>query len=143
MQLTYRGVNYETPAIPTVDTTPQGLSGKYRGLDYRFRRSQPAYVMPPNVSLTYRGVTFNPTPTAAVPEAVPGVQPTVSVQDLARNQLLRQTQAIKKRQQSLLVRLAEEIGLSGEQVSHYAGRIQGKVVANARQSYPRWGGAIS
>ena len=143
MKLTYRGVSYETPEIPTVDTTPLGLSGKYRGLDYRFRRSQPAYVIPPNVTLTYRGVAFNPTPTEEVPETVQRVQPRLSVQARARNQLLRQTQAIKKRQQSLLVRLAEEIGLPGKQVSNYAGRIQGKVAANARESYARLGVAMS
>ncbi|BFM38639.1 DUF4278 domain-containing protein [Synechocystis sp. LKSZ1] len=143
MKLTYRGVSYETPEVPTVDATPLGLSGKYRGLDYRFRRSQPAYVIPPHVTLTYRGVAFNPTRPEDVQATVQPVQPTVSVQDLARNRLLRQTQVIKKRQQSLLVRLAEEIGLSGEQVSHYAGRIQGKVAANARESYARLGVAMS
>jgi hypothetical protein len=143
MKLTYRGVSYETPEVPTADATPLGLSGKYRGLDYRFRRSQPAYVIPPNVTLTYRGVAFNPTRPEDLPETVQQAQPSPSVQERARNQLLRQTQAIKKRQQSLLIRLAEEIGLPGKQVSNYAGRIQGKVAANARASYARLGVAMS
>jgi hypothetical protein len=114
MQLTYRGLtyNYRPPQVEK----PQelGLTGSYRGLDYRFRRTGTQNVMQPNVNLTYRGVAFNPANPvikAALGTIAPGeTLPQVSFQERVRARFYQKNQAIKKRQQSLLLRLAAEIG---------------------------------
>ena len=79
-------------------------------MDYRFRRTGTKNVIQPNVNLTYRGVAFNPSqavaPTeTAIASSVEAV-PQVSFQERVRARLHQKTQAIKKRQQSLLLRLA-------------------------------------
>jgi len=113
MQLTYRGLTYNYRP-PQVEETPAlGLAGSYRGLDHRFRRTGTQNVIQPNVNLTYRGVAFNPAQPLTVP--APAIAPTVeavpqvSFQERVRTRLSQKTQAIKKRQQSLLLRLASEI----------------------------------
>lgn len=149
MQLSYRGVKYDYNP-PKVETEVLGLAGSYRGLDYRFRRTTAKNVIQPNVNLTYRGVSFNPaqdlqpelyTANKKVEVAIAPSQ--ISFQDRVRARLHSKTQAIKKRQQSLLVRLAEEIGLSGDQAVNSAVRIQGKVLANFRSDYASQGVAMS
>ncbi|AGF50683.1 sll1515 [Synechocystis sp. PCC 6803] len=149
MQLSYRGVKYDYNP-PKVETEVLGLAGSYRGLDYRFRRTTTKNVIQPNVNLTYRGVSFNPAQdlqpelyTANKKVEVAAAPSQISFQDRVRARLHSKTQAIKKRQQSLLVRLAEEIGLSGDQAVNSAVRIQGKVLANFRSDYASQGVAMS
>jgi hypothetical protein len=147
MQLTYRGLTYDYRPPQVEKPQELGLTGSYRGLDYRFRRTAAKNVIQPNVNLTYRGVTFNPanpvTPTDTAIAPVVEVAPQVSFQERMRARLYQQTQAIKKRQQSLLLRLASEVGLDGEQASHHEGTIQGKVPANFRVDYASPGVAMS
>jgi hypothetical protein len=149
MQLSYRGVKYDYNP-PKVETEVLGLAGSYRGLDYRFRRTTAKNVIQPNVNLTYRGVSFNPARdlqpelyTANKKVEVTAAPSQISFQDRVRARLHSKTQAIKKRQQSLLVRLAEEIGLNSDQAVSGAVRIQGKVLANFRSDYASQGVAMS
>jgi hypothetical protein len=58
----------------------------------------------------------------------------MSTQEKARALMVRHYQLIKNRQQSLLERTGEELGLAGE-VSHYWNPIQGKIDFNARTTY--------
>ncbi|AIE75258.1 MULTISPECIES: DUF4278 domain-containing protein [unclassified Synechocystis] len=151
MQLSYRGVKYDYNP-PKIETEVLGLAGSYRGLDYRFRRTTAKNVIQPSVNLTYRGVCFNPArdlqpalytaPVAKTMEAT-AVPSQISFQDRVRARLHSKTQAIKKRQQSLLLRLAEEIGLNSEQAINSAVRIQGKVLANFRSDYASQGVGMS
>lgn len=121
MQLTYRGLTYDYRP-PHVETGQEvlGLSGAYRGLDYRFRRTQAKNIIQPNVNLTYRGVTFNrANPSQPVVESTPTTNNDVrpGVAQRTRIGLSQKLGAAKKRQQSLLRRLAAEIGLSNERTS--------------------------
>lgn len=149
MQLSYRGVSYDYNP-PKVETEALGLSGSYRGLDYRFRRTSAKNVIQPNVNLTYRGVSFNPAQglrpalyTASAASKARETLSQMSFQDRVRGRLHGKTQAIKKRQQSLLLRLAEEIGLNGEDAVNNAVRIQGKVLSGFRSDYASQGVAMS
>jgi hypothetical protein len=149
MKLTYRGVSYEyTP--PTIETTEGELAGKYRGLDWRFCNLKKAPVQQATVELMYRGVAYGsaeqaPTVPVRQPIAVPSVAPAVSAslfEDKARSLMMSNCRAIKKRQQSMLSRLASEVGLAGD-VSGYWNRIQGKVHPTFRLSYDRSRAAMS
>ncbi len=149
MQLSYRGVSYDYNP-PKVETEVLGLAGSYRGLDYRFRRTSAKNIVQPNVNLTYRGVSFNPAQglkpslyTATVAPTVAKADSKVSFQERVRARLHGKTQAIKKRQQSLLLRLAEEVGLNGQESVNNAVRIQGKVLSNFRSDYASQGVAMS
>ncbi|MEY2985263.1 MAG: hypothetical protein RLZZ568_1880 [Cyanobacteriota bacterium] len=114
MQLTYRGLTYDYRP-PQVETSEAlGLTGSYRGLDYRFRHTSAKNVMPPNANLTYRGVAFNP----AQP-LTPTDSDSVSFQERVRARLSQKTQAIKKRHQSLLLRLTAEMGSPNEAANHH------------------------
>jgi len=58
--------------------------------------------------------------------------------------MMRQQRTIKIRQQALLERAAEEVGLTlSTQVSNYWGRIQGKVNPSFRATYHRSHVALS
>ncbi|WP_017303023.1 DUF4278 domain-containing protein [Spirulina subsalsa] len=56
-QLTYRGVTYDYQPSP-VDTVEMGVTGKYRGLEWRFRNLQKPPVQKPTLDLIYRGVHY-------------------------------------------------------------------------------------
>ena len=150
MQLTYRGLTYDYRP-PQVETEADvlGLSGSYLGLDYRFRNPHAKNIIHPSVNLTYRGVAFNQGDTAQtqpVVATVPDVAPQVAAPSFAqrtRARLHEQTKAIKKRQQSLLLRLASEIGLDGAEASHHPIYIQGKVQPSFQADYSRRGVAMS
>lgn len=128
MKLTYRGVAYDYNP-PTLAVTNTELVGKYRGLDWRFRNLEKPPVLQPTVSLTYRGVAYgntSETATATTPE-------TVTATDRARSRMVGQTLAIKKREQSMLKRLASQVGLDG--ASEYFNHIQGKIHPSFRRTY--------
>lgn len=151
MKLTYRGVSYEyTP--PTVEMTEGELVGQYRGLDWRFCNLKKAPVHQPTLDLMYRGVAYSTgkipvtAPIADTPVAVP-VEPVkvpvlLTSEDKARSLMIAHGRSIKKRQQSMLSRLATEVGLSAN-VSDYWNRIQGKVHPSFRTSYDRIPVALS
>jgi hypothetical protein len=146
MQLKYRGVNYDyTP--PQVAAKPTGVVGAYRGLEWRFRAVTQSPVQQPTLDLVYRGATYQTGQTSEMlPE--PAVLPRpvaaasgVSVKDRARALMLGHHAFIKSRQQSMLGRVAAEVGL--EDASHYWSPIQGKVHSGFRDSYDRKHAALS
>jgi hypothetical protein len=102
MKLTYRGVSYEyTP--PAVETVPGVAMGKYRGLDFRFRNTKKPPVMIPHHNLTYRGVKYNTQSNHG------SVSP---VAEKARVLAMASDRAQEKRGESMLGRLAAELGLA-------------------------------
>jgi len=124
MQLTYRGTSYDyTPPQVEMDTTSE--VGQYRGLEWRFRNSQKAPVLQSSLNLVYRGVAYQTGQAEAVtaPEYMP--VPTaafastegLTVQSMARAMMTSHHKWIKNRQQSLLSRVAAEVGLEARAAS--------------------------
>ncbi|MEA5505166.1 hypothetical protein VB735_19045 [Halotia wernerae UHCC 0503] len=66
----------------------------------------------------------------------------MSIQDKSRALMVRQYQQVKNRQQSMLMRAAQEIGLS-EETSHYWNPIQGKIEPTTRMIYGSSNAAMS
>jgi len=58
----------------------------------------------------------------------------MSTQEKARVLMMRHYQLVKNRQQSMLGRTGEELGLAGE-IAHYWNPIQGKIDPIARITY--------
>ncbi|MBN4005752.1 hypothetical protein [Nostoc sp. LPT] len=58
----------------------------------------------------------------------------MSIADKSRALMVREHQQVKNRQQSMLMRAAQELGLP-EEASHYWNPIQGKVDTSARMIY--------
>ncbi len=112
MSLTYRGVQYKNNPV-VLETSNEGIAGKYRGLDWRFRNLKKPFVLQPSANLVYRGVKYSSVVTV---KAEPEVAAIPSTESKARMLMTHHTQAVKKRQQSLLTRVAAEIGLSKEAV---------------------------
>jgi hypothetical protein len=124
--------------------------GKFRGVDIRFRTVTKAPVQQPNVDLMYRGVgystgtTVEAAPVAAVvtaPVAATGAT-TLSAEDKARLMMVNRHRTVKRRQQSMLARLATEAGLPAE-AARYWNHIQGKVHPSFWATYGRSGAAAS
>ena len=66
----------------------------------------------------------------------------MSIQKQARALMSRHHQAIKYREQSMLLRSAEEMGLDVDATQYHA-HIQGKTPANFSKAYDRGGAAMS
>lgn len=154
MKLIYRGVSYDyNPA--SVEVIEEGVAGHYRGLEWRFRNPKKAPVLQTNLDLRYRGVPYQTgQASTARDEAVPAIE-TVSVQTqiksapspsstqaLARSLMVGHHNSIKSRQQSLLGRVAAEVGL-GPEATKYWNHIQGKVHPSFRSTYDRSRAAAS
>ncbi|NJK61980.1 MAG: DUF4278 domain-containing protein [Synechococcaceae cyanobacterium SM2_3_1] len=143
MELTYRGLEFNH--ISVTEVSPGKVGGKYRGLDWRFRHLSKPPVLQTNLDLMYRGLTYQThqsTPAAApdtlvTPIAFTTPEPLSSVEALARVMMLGHQRALKIRQQSMLERSAEEIGLDSTHVAGYWNKIQGKVHPSFRESYDR------
>ncbi|MEB3213156.1 MAG: DUF4278 domain-containing protein [Leptolyngbyaceae bacterium] len=149
MKLTYRGIqyDYEAPSVEYGDTV---ASGKYRGLDIRFRNPKKKPVYPATLDLRYRGVNAGVAAAETVPAPEPqATQPTLAtavastVDSLARNLMLDQSRSIKRRQQDMLSRLANEVGVPAEEIERDWSKIQGKLHPSFRTSYGRSGAAMS
>lgn len=132
--LTYRGVSYNYK--PTRLTThPTGDVGKYRGQKVQFRavdNPPPAY--PFEAKLVYRGAayTVGATAPADVPEAVintadvaPVEFPPINV--WMRGLVMKHLRNIRRREHSMLVRAAKDVGLPTQEAIDYESHIQGKV----------------
>lgn len=145
MKLTYRGVQYDYNP-PTVDMQQVDEAGKFRGVDIRFRNVKKAPVQQPTLDLVYRGVAYQ---TGHSTDAIqPVVEPvsaatsagaevsTGDVEGKARTMLMNHHRVVKRRQQSMLGRLATEVGLP-ESAVHYWGHIQGKVHPSFWATYDR------
>ncbi|MEN9220924.1 MAG: DUF4278 domain-containing protein [Thermostichus sp. BF3_bins_97] len=145
MELSYRGVDYHySPATAAV--SPGKVGGRYRGLDWRFRHLTKPVVLPTNLDMLYRGVAYH----SEAPEAAaqPTVQPvqestpvvasthTHALDELSRSLMMSHQRAIRIRQQAMLVRGVEQIGLHAN-VRSFWNRIQGKVHPTFRLSYDR------
>jgi hypothetical protein len=157
MKLSYRGISYDyTP--PTVESNQTEDTGKFRGVDIRFRTVQKAPVQQPTLDLVYRGVAYrHGTPEVSLVEAA-SASPTVVVdpvveapvatatvtttEDKARLRMINRHRLVKQRQQSMLARLATEAGLP-EDAAKYWNHIQGKVHPSFWATYSRSGAAAS
>lgn len=64
----------------------------------------------------------------------------MSANDRARSLMMRHSQMVKNRQQSMLTRSAEEIGLDA---ADYCTKIQGKMRSDFRSSYDRSNSTMS
>ena len=130
--LTYRGVSYNYK--PTRLTThPTGDVGKYRGQTVQFRAVDtlpPAY--PFEAKLVYRGVAYTVGAAADVPKAVvnpadvaPVEFPPIKV--WMRGLVMKHLRNIRRREHSMLVRAAKDVGLPTQEAVDYESHIQGKV----------------
>ncbi|NER81187.1 MAG: DUF4278 domain-containing protein [Leptolyngbya sp. SIO1D8] len=146
MQLTYRGVHYDYAPNPRPKFGPVLATGIYRGAPVCFRAlaempKQPRFI------LKWRGVPYRsglkvhrvqPTrpevkPVATSEPSTPSMPESAmatskpGVFERARVLFIRRHQKIRQREQSMLVRLDEEVGLTAEDATHYESQIQGKV----------------
>lgn len=108
MKLTYRGVTYDynPTAVESLDTE---VSGKYRGLEWRFRNRKAPTAQKPTLDLVYRGVPYTKGQEAPAVEAIP--TPT-SIGQRARALFLNKERTELNRQESVLLRSEERVGLS-------------------------------
>lgn len=148
MQLTYRGVKYDYNP-PTVELKTTEEVGKFRGVDIRFRTVKKAPVHQPTLDLVYRGAAYQigQSTTEAATVAAPAVAtaPTtvkVAAEDRARIMMMNRHRSVKRRQQSMLGRLATEVGLPADAVNYW-NHIQGKVHPSFWATYSRGGAAAS
>ncbi|MCT7983550.1 DUF4278 domain-containing protein [Laspinema sp. A4] len=146
MKLTYRGISYESNAVPTPNN-PLVMTGQYRGVHWRLNNAQAYPMEEPTPELMYRGASYSTGPAQVVVKEsyeTPSFIPTAPVDQLwvanleekARALTLSNGRSIKKRQQAMLGRVAAEVGLSTD-ISNYWNRIQGKVHPTFRASYSR------
>lgn len=133
MKLNYRGVSYDynPPQVEYGDLTQ---SGKYRGLDIRFRNPKKTPVLQPTLDLMYRGAahTTNVTEVADVAPAA-----TLSVKDQARVLMMGRHRKVKQRQQVMLSRLDSKVGVPTAEASRFWNHIQGKVHPTFGDNYDR------
>ena len=107
MKLVYRGVSYDYNP-PQVAVTEGEVTGKFRGLDWRFHNLKKPFVLQPPVNLTYRGVAYNNRPTNIQEPSTTGS----NIKEQARYRLLRKEKAVHNRAASMLLRTAHEVGLA-------------------------------
>lgn len=152
MKLTYRGVQYDYNP-PVVETRTTSEVGKYRGVDIRFRTVKKNPVQQPTLDLVYRGVAYRtgevspevaapvevPTPTeVSTPATVADVPAAlVNIEQKARTLLTNHHRNVKRRQQTMLTRLASDVGLDAADATAYWNHIQGKVHPSFWATYDR------
>ncbi|MEA5472357.1 DUF4278 domain-containing protein [Spirulina sp. 06S082] len=107
MKLTYRGVAYEYNPT-TVESLDTEITGKYRGLEWRFRNRKAPTAQKPTLDLVYRGVPYTQGQEAPAVKA----NPTPSIGQRARALFLNKERTELKRQESVLLRSEERVGLS-------------------------------
>ncbi|PSN18085.1 hypothetical protein C7271_14390 [filamentous cyanobacterium CCP5] len=134
MKLTYRGVQYNhTPAA--VDTAVTDETGKFRGVDIRFRTLKKSPTQQPTLDLVYRGVAYTTGQHEPEP-AVTSNSDKSGTESKARAMMMAHHRTVKNRQQSMLGRLAAEIGLPADAARHW-NHIQGKVHPSFWATYDR------
>ena len=141
MKLTYRGISY--PYTPIVLATQRtNVMGKYRGAMMPFRRVVNPPSFPQVVHLMYRGIAYTlgdrlsediqerehlslQNSTVGSPAETHDAKEG-SIQDRMRLLLTNHNRNVRRREQAMLARADEEIGLPPETAAHQATRIQGK-----------------
>lgn len=147
MKLKYRGVTYSyTP--PTVEMEPSKIVGQYRGLDWRFRNPKRVSVQQPTLNLMYRGVAYqtgasgsstlkrSSEEVSTSAPATSSISPGFPVRDLARGLLMGHHKRVQRRQQAMLSRSNDEIGLDAN-AEQYWSATQGKVPSENWSTYDR------
>ncbi|MEM7796522.1 MAG: DUF4278 domain-containing protein [Cyanobacteria bacterium P01_C01_bin.118] len=133
--LTYRGVSYKYQPT-SLATRFTGDVGKYRGHVVQFKVvDNPPSVYPFEAKLVYRGVTYTVGQTTAkataktspvtAAETAPVQFPPIKV--WMRSLVMKHLRNIRRREHSMLVRAAEDVGLPMEDAAEYESHIQGKV----------------
>jgi hypothetical protein len=135
--LTYRGVsyNYQPGGLAT---RPTGDVGKYRGQDVHFTTVEnPPPVYPFEAKLVYRGVPYTVGKTTAKTVSAATAAETVPVETVPvefppiktwmRSLVMKHLRNIRRREHSMLVRAAEDVGLPTEQAAEYESHVQGKI----------------
>lgn len=145
---TYKGLDVRFRNRPKALVLPSTLKLVYRGNGYTMN-PQGAPAAHPPLQLTYRGshYTLNPTgqtvpattPVAATPVATTTTPS--SIQSRARQLMMDHHRSVKRRQQSMLTRLDERIGLDG--ATQYWNHIQGKPHPAFIEAYDRSPAALS
>lgn len=145
MQLSYRGIQYDYNP-PVVETQLTDEVGKFRGLDIRFRTVTKAPVQQPTLDLMYRGVAYRTgeaaNSTVTTTAAAPAPATVAGAEDRARMMLMNHHRVVKRRQQSMLSRLASEVGMPAH-AANYWNHIQGKVHPSFWATYDRGHAAAS
>lgn len=108
MQLTYRGVNYETNSA-TVQTSVPATDLKYRGASYRL--NQAARTESLEAILKYRGAIYGDSKQAKRAAIAAPAPQASSVQAQARLLTMNHQRLIKNREQSMLSRAAAQVGV--------------------------------
>ncbi|MEA5498792.1 DUF4278 domain-containing protein [Limnoraphis robusta] len=114
MKLTYRGIDYQYNP-PQVATATGEVAGKYRGQDWRFCNLKKPPVLQPSYNLTYRGVKYSNNPVSAVS----GTDSPLTISEKARILMLKRERSEIQRDQSMLNRLADEVGLNLNDTGFY------------------------
>ncbi|MGB7414268.1 MAG: DUF4278 domain-containing protein, partial [Thermosynechococcaceae cyanobacterium] len=124
--------------------------GKYRGLPVTFQITK-APIVKPNYNLKYRGIAYctdvptqakKPEGTARVPSKDIKI-PVLPLSERSRALMAGHRQSIRQREQAMLTRLDEEIGLDTDKAAHYESHIQGKFRHNFVEDYDRSKAAMS
>jgi hypothetical protein len=140
MKMNHRGITYNyTP--PTVENKIGELAGRYRGLDWRFCNPTKIYTQQASVDLMRQTAAHHPQDSSELPES--SLSYADSTSDMARYLVLNRQRTIKQRQQTLITRVAMEVGLASQQASHYWNHIQGKLHPSFRLNYDRGGATMS
>lgn len=130
MKLMYRGIGYHyNPAVnfnKPKQTKALGAVLRYRGVAYQVQPATEAAVteavatpvLPAQATLTYRGMTYQVKPIvqlqpvqAAQTQAQAVATPTLSIEAQARVLTVNHHRQIKRREQSMLSRLGQWVGL--------------------------------
>ena len=111
MKLTYRGItyNYTPTAVNSVETE---VSGKYRGLEWRFRNRKSPTVQKPTLDLVYRGVRYTEGEEVSEVKSAVKSAPVPSIGQRARALLLNKERSEIKRHGTMLLRSEERIGFA-------------------------------
>jgi hypothetical protein len=136
MQLTYRGVNYETNSA-TVPTPVPATDLKYRGASYRLHQAARTEAL--EAILKYRGAIYGGKKAQRAAIVAPASQAS-SVQEQARLLTMNHHRLIKNREQSMLRRAAAQVGVN---TTNYWNHIQGKVHPTFRATYDRSAATMS
>lgn len=146
MKLNYRGVEYDNTAV-TADANTE--NGTYRGVPTTFD-APPATL--PETELKFRGSVYSYyvepqadaiAPAAAVAPAAATPTVTLDAEDRARALMMNRHRTVKRRQQVMMLRMANQVGLAVDDASHYWNHIQGKVHPSFWATYDRSGAALS